>query len=106
MGFFSVKKLRTVEIIPGFTRRSVYLDELMVTFFEFEAGVKVNEHTHPHEQINYILSGALEFGLDGVSRIIRAGDGVTVPSNTPHWARAIEPTKMLDAWHPVRDDYR
>jgi quercetin dioxygenase-like cupin family protein len=107
MGFFRKADLPGTEMGPGITRRAAYLDDLMVTFIDFEPGSVVPEHHHPHQQITWIVSGRMVFDLDGEERELQAGDGVLVAPDTPHSARVLDtPCQALDAWHPVRDDYK
>ncbi len=107
MSFFTINDLDQTPITPGIGRRSVYLENLMLTFVDFEPGIPLPRHSHPHEQITLILEGRLEFTLDQETRILNAGEGVTIPSNTPHSARSLDgPARVLDAWHPVREDYK
>jgi quercetin dioxygenase-like cupin family protein len=107
MTFFSTNELNKTEMLPGLMRQAVWLENLMVTFFEFEPNAEVPEHDHPHEQITYVTSGALELTLAGEVRILRAGDGVCVPSGVRHSARTLdEPTTAVDAWNPIREEYK
>ena len=107
MTFFQTHELPGTEMLPGVVRRAVCLDHAMMTFFTFEPGAVIPEHDHPHEQITYVVQGALRFTLDGETRVLRAGDGVCCPPGVPHGARVLdEPTVALDAWHPLREDYR
>jgi len=107
MTFFTVADLAATEMLPGVTRRAVYLDNVMTTFFDFEPGAVVPEHAHPHEQITYVIEGTMVFTLDGETHTLRAGEGVCIPPNVSHGARILEePTRALDAWHPVREDYK
>ncbi len=105
--FFSLNELPATEMLPGVVRRAVYLDHAMMTFFDFAPGSVIPEHSHPHEQITYIVQGAMEFTLDGETRVLRAGEGVCCPPNVPHGAVVLdEPTVALDAWYPQREEYR
>lgn len=107
MTFYTINDLEQAQMAPGLGRRAVYLDNLMLTFVDFEPGVALPRHSHPHEQITLVLEGTLEFTLDGETQILTAGQGVTVPSNVPHSARSLDgPARVLDAWHPVREDYK
>ncbi len=107
MAFFRVSELPRTEMAAGIGRRAVYLEGVMMTFFDFAPGTVVPEHQHPHEQITLVLEGALEFTLGDETRIIRVGEGVTIPPNVPHSARALShPTQAVDAWHPIREDYK
>lgn len=105
-GFFTVQGLPAASQAPGITRRAVCLDHVMLTFFEFEAGAVVAEHSHPHEQITYVVRGALDFTIDGEQRLLRAGEGACIPPNVPHSAVVMEPSFVIDGWSPVREDYR
>ena len=107
MGFFRKADLPATEMLPGITRRSAYLDDVMITLVDLEAGSVLPEHHHPHQQITFVLSGSMEFTLDGETRMMSAGEGALVPPNATHSAKVLdEPCQALDAWHPVRDDYR
>ncbi|MCS7178212.1 MAG: cupin domain-containing protein [Anaerolineae bacterium] len=107
MTFFTVSALPATEMMPGVRRRAVYLEQAMVTFFEFAPGSVLPEHAHPHEQITFVVQGAMEFTLGNETRVLKAGDGVCVPSGVPHKAVVLdEPTFVLDAWAPQREDYR
>ncbi len=107
MPFFRKDDLPATEMLPGVTRRAVYLDDVMLTFFDFEPNAVIPAHDHPHQQITWIISGAMEFDLDGEKRILRAGDGALIPPHVRHGAVILdEPCRALDAWHPIRQDYR
>jgi quercetin dioxygenase-like cupin family protein len=106
MPFYALEDMEPARPAPGVTRRAAYLEHVMLTFFEFEAGAVVPHHSHPHEQITYVIAGALQFTLDGETRVLRAGEGACVPANAPHSAVALEPTRVLDGWSPIREDYR
>jgi unsaturated pyranuronate lyase len=107
MSYFRTQELPAVEMLPGVTRRAAYLDDVMLTFFDFVPNAVVPEHHHPHQQITWIASGAMEFNLDGEKRMLLAGDGVLIPPNVRHSAVILDgPCRALDAWHPIREDYR
>jgi quercetin dioxygenase-like cupin family protein len=107
MGFFRTNDLPATEMLPGVTRRAAYLDDVMITFIDFEPNAVIPEHHHPHQQITWVVSGAMEFTLDGERQVLHAGDGALVPPNVPHSAIILDgPCKALDAWHPIREDYR
>jgi quercetin dioxygenase-like cupin family protein len=107
MSFFRTSDLATVEMFPGVQRRAVWLENLMITIFEFEPDTVIPEHDHSHEQISYVVEGELEFTLGQESRKLSAGEGVCIPSGVNHGARILgQRAVVLDAWHPVREDYQ
>lgn len=77
-----------------------------VQHFEVEAGATVPEHSHPHEQLGYMLSGELTFIVDGEEKVVRAGDSYVLDGGEPHAAenRGDEPAIGLDVFAPPRDD--
>ena len=51
-------------------------------------GVAFGKHTHPGEEIIYVLEGSLEYQVgDKPPVTLKAGDVLFVPANTPHSAR-------------------
>ncbi len=89
----------------GIILQEVHLDNLMVTRVLMEKGAMIPEHSHPHEQITVVIRGRIRFNLAGTEKILRVGEGVTIPPHTRHSAVALEDCECLDSWHPVREDY-
>ncbi len=107
MSFFTVSELPGTEMLPGVVRRSVYLEHAMVTFFDFAPGSVVPRHEHPHEQITYVVRGAMEFALDDETVVLRAGDGVCCPPGVSPGAVVLDGhTVALDAGYPLREEYK
>ena len=106
MEFFTVSDLPGTEMLPGIVRRSVAMDHAMVTFFTFAPGTVLPVHDHIHEQITYVIRGAMEFTLGDEVRVLRAGDGVCSPPGVRHGGVVLdEETFALDAWYPRREEY-
>ena len=96
-----------VEPLAGIRVKSVCLDNVMMTYMEFEPNMVLPEHVHPHEQITMIHRGKLEMTVDGQTRIMETGDVVVVPPEITHSVQTLEePTIAVDAWSPVREDYK
>jgi quercetin dioxygenase-like cupin family protein len=55
---------------------------------EFQPGATTGRHTHPGEEIGYVLEGQMEITIDGLPpRIVRAGDPIFIPAGAVHTAR-------------------
>jgi quercetin dioxygenase-like cupin family protein len=93
------------QMSPTLTRQYVTGSQAMLARIMLKKGTLVPEHSHPNEQIAYILSGALEFVVAGVSHIVRAGEILVIPANIPHSALALEDTEDLDLFAPPRQDW-
>ena len=105
MGFFKAGELVRKDVLPGIRVGSVHLADLMLTHFTFKAGAVVPMHSHPHQQITFLVEGEMEFTLEGEPRLIRAGEGCVVPPGTQHSVRALTEAAAIDCWHPIREDY-
>lgn len=105
--FFRQSDLPARQILQGITLRAVAGDATMMTFFELEPHAAIPPHRHPHEQISFVLEGEIEFTLEGESRVLRKGEGVVVRADREHSVRVLDkPAIAVDAWYPIRDDYR
>ena len=53
-------------------------------------GVAFSRHTHPGEEIIYVLTGAIEYDVDGKPPVtLRAGDVLFIPAGTVHAAKNV-----------------
>ena len=83
-----------------------YGGNMMVVQFTFEAGVASWLHSHPHEQVGYVVSGEIDFNLEGHEPVrLKAGGAYYVPSNSKHTIVTYAPTVLVDAFTPIRGDF-
>jgi quercetin dioxygenase-like cupin family protein len=55
---------------------------------DFAPGAAFGKHTHPGEEIIYVLEGSLEYDIEGKPPVtLKAGDVFFVPAGTVHAAR-------------------
>ena len=79
----------------------------MFSVVHLEPGSVVFEHAHPHEQMGLLISGRLQFTIGGVTRVLGPGDIWRIPGGVPHKVVTLDgPAVALDAFHPIREDYR
>ena len=72
-GYVNLKELPEEKIGDKITRRIVVGDKGMIVFWHMKAGAHAARHQHPHEQIFWMISGRMDFDLDGDKRVCRAG---------------------------------
>jgi quercetin dioxygenase-like cupin family protein len=104
--FIDIDHVPPLQIFPGCRIRTPYGRNLMLSYVEIDAGGVVPEHSHPHEQAGYVLSGRVRFTIGGETRVLGAGDMFLIPPDVPHAVSAVGgPARVLDVFSPVREDY-
>jgi len=93
------------DLNPLLKRQFVVGQGTMLARVLLDKGCIVPEHSHPNEQLTYIVEGALRFWIDGKEIVVRAGEVLCIPSNMPHKAEALEYTVDLDVFTPPRADW-
>jgi quercetin dioxygenase-like cupin family protein len=80
-------------------------DKIMLVEHVMAAGSVFPLHSHPHEQLAYLLKGRLKVIADGQEYFVEAGDSFVVPGGVEHQVFALEESIALDFFYPVREDY-
>ena len=66
--------------------------EIVQVLTEIPVGVESGWHTHPGEEVGYIVAGTVEMAIhERPALTLQAGDGFLIPPRTPHNARDIGP---------------
>src|SRR5215471_6869064 len=86
-----------VQQAPGFWRTDLQRQDLSVPGREVVQNrvdigreAPLVKHTHPGEEVIYILEGSLEYQIEGQATITHhAGDALTVPAGTIHTVRNV-----------------
>ena len=66
--------------------------EIVQVLTEIPVGVESGWHTHPGEEVGYIVEGTVEMQVRGRPTLtLAAGDGFLIPPDTPHDARDLGP---------------
>lgn len=73
--------------------------------FRIAKGGRVPEHSHPHEQTGYLVSGRMKFMVGDESFEARPGDSWCLPGHVAHAAEVLEDSVMVEVFSPLREDY-
>jgi quercetin dioxygenase-like cupin family protein len=82
---------------PGITRTDLQRHDLSVpgremiqVLVEFAPGVVAARHSHPGEEIVYVVEGVLEYQLDGEPPVtLEAGEVLFIPAGATHAVRNV-----------------
>ena len=64
--------------------------EVVQVRVDFAPGVAFGKHSHPGEEIAYVIEGSLEYQLDGNPPLtLKAGEALFIPAGTIHSAKNV-----------------
>jgi len=106
MRFLDLKDVPVREPVPGFRVRFVHCDSMTMAYWEISAGSAMPEHWHSHEQVVNLIEGEFELTVAGETRALTSGSVVLIAPDEPHSGRAVTDCRIIDAFHPVREDYK
>jgi quercetin dioxygenase-like cupin family protein len=91
---------------PGLTRKVLaYNDKLFLAEHQMSKGWIGTIHSHPHEQVVYVVRGRLKVTCQGKTFELQAGDTFVVRGGVEHGASALEDSLVIDVFTPCREDY-
>ena len=102
--FHPSSDLEVHTLLPGTAARFVHSESMTMAFWSFEPEITLPEHSHPHEQISTVLEGVFELTIGGEVFRLEAGDVAIIPSDAIHSGRSLTRCRVLDVFHPVRED--
>lgn len=90
----------------GVKRKIMSYDErVMLVKVMFEKEAVGTLHHHYHTQITHIDSGVFEVEVDGVKKVLKAGDAFYIPPNAVHGVVCLEAGMLVDVFSPMREDF-
>lgn len=105
MNIVNMSERETEEAVDGvhFTQL-VAAENMSIQHFRIEPGTKIPEHSHPHEQVGYMISGELTAVVGDEEHIFRPGDSYWFESDEPHGAinHGDEPAIGVGIYSPPR----
>jgi quercetin dioxygenase-like cupin family protein len=91
---------------PGMQRQVlVYNQKVMLVRHHLSKGWRGTSHSHPHEQLVYVVTGRILFTGGGRTIEMHSGESVVVEGNVEHQATALEDSEVLDFFAPYRREY-
>lgn len=101
------KDVALTDLGGGIVRKVLaYSENLMSVELKFEKGAIGAKHSHPHEQIGYVISGSLIYQEEGKEdKVLSAGDTYYVAPDVVHGVVTLEETMLLDIFTPMRKDF-
>jgi len=95
------------DAFPGVHMFATEAEKMTLSIVEMQPRAVIPEHSHPHEQIGYMVEGEFEFIIGGQSFHVVPGQIWRIPGGVPHKVIAGDkPVRAIDVFYPVREDMR
>ena len=94
--------------IFGTTKITTFAGEhVQLSFADIPEGGVVDWHTHPNEQVGFVISGRATFYIGDEVKTLGPGEFFFIPGGLRHKVVAVDgPAKALDVFYPIREEYR
>ena len=106
MGLVKLEDLPELTIAEGIRMRAVTAETMTVAHVKIAAGAVLPLHAHVNEQVVNVIEGELELVVEGKAQSLVPGKVMVLPPNVPHSGRAVTDCRVVDVFHPVREDFR
>lgn len=83
-------------------------EDMMLVHYAIEPGVESETHSHPHQQLGYVVGGEGRQIIDGTEYDIGPGTCYRIDPGETHSMQSVgsEPLELIDVFSPIREDYR
>jgi quercetin dioxygenase-like cupin family protein len=106
MGLVKLDELPELQIADGILAHAVNTQTVTVLHVRLAEGAILPEHAHYNEQVVNVIEGELELTVDGETHSLVPGKVMVLPPNVPHSGRVISDCRVVDVFHPAREDFR
>lgn len=96
-----VSKSLELKSLAAYQKGSIVSKQLLnkkagtLTFFAFDKGEGLSEHTAPYDATILILDGKARITIGGKPQTVKKDELIIMPANIPHSVKAAERFKML-----------
>lgn len=96
------------QVRPGVERAAFRGDYSMLVMNWLSPGMEPRAHSHPFDQVSYILRGRMRFTIGDEVLDIGPGMVVRIPAGVEHCGETVgtEVVMNLDVFSPIRSDYQ
>jgi len=102
-----VDALNSTQARPGVVRRVFSGEGATLAFTTMDPGHEAMPHSHPHEQVEYLLAGRMRFVVGDEETVLEQGGLLVVPPGVEHYGVTLgdDPVVALSVFSPRRDEY-
>lgn len=86
-------------------KTQVYGEKSLLTRFHLKKDSLLPNHSHPHEQTGFLVSGKMKLFIADEEFLVEPGDTWCIMGNIEHSAQIIENSVAIEVFSPVREEY-
>ena len=103
---FDISAMEQYTDRPGFIGTFIHSEGATLAHWQIAKGTELALHSHPHEQISFLLSGRLDLRSGDETVHLEPGNSVVFAGDEPHSGFAHEDCVVLDVFCPCREDFK
>ena len=104
-GFSTLAEIPLERITDKISRRMMAGSQGMMVWWQMKAGAVAGAHSHPNEQLVWMLKGRMELRIGKETRLMGPGDVAVIPGGINHEAIFPEDAEVIDIFCPPRADF-
>jgi len=95
------------ELFTGVRTRTFWGKKMLAGLVDLDANAILPSHSHPHEQISYLVEGEIQLTTAGETKTVHKGEIIIIPGGIEHQVIVgPAPAIILDVFQPVREDLK
>ncbi len=107
MSFTTLSQVPGKEIFGGaITGHYAHVERMTIGEVHLKPGTVLPMHSHPHEQITYVIEGRFEFTVGDRTTVLGPGMTALIPGGVVHGGQTLTACRVIDVFTPIREDYR
>lgn len=105
-GFWEIAELPGIEPVAGVRMNMLAGARAMINWVRLEPGTTMPAHSHPHEQLGYVIEGTIIMRIGDETREVGPGTCYVVPGGVEHeGVGGPNGCLVIDVFAPPREDY-
>jgi len=92
--------------LEGIQRKTlVFGESTLMSEFKLKKGSIIPPHSHPEEQIGYLVSGQVRFSVGSEQIVCNPGDSWCFGGDEEHAVEVIQDSLVVEVFSPVREEF-
>jgi quercetin dioxygenase-like cupin family protein len=104
-GFSSLDDIPLEHVAANLNRKMMSGKQGMVVWWDAKAGAHAGSHSHPNEQLVWVIKGQIDLRIGEEKRTMKSGDIAVILGGVNHEAWFTHDSEVMDIFCPPREDF-